>query len=716
MSKKQPADLDYASLQGLNPAQRLAVGAPSGPVLVIAGAGSGKTRTLVHRVAYLVERGVDPGRILLLTFTRRAAQEMLSRARALNPDCAQVEGGTFHSLCHRILRAHAPRLELSRAFSVIDRGDSEQLIRGVVSELGLKSSGDRHFPQARSIIELISKSRNLEQPLEEALEEWAGHLFPYLEEIKRAAAGYAQAKREQSLLDYDDLLFLAEELLSKDDDLRRRLSGHWQHVLVDEYQDTNAVQARLLRLLASEHDNVMAVGDDAQSIYRFRGARLENIFEFPEAFPGTKVVKLEQNYRSTQAILDLSNEVMAQAWHKYDKRLFSQRLGGAKPVLRRPKDERGQARLVNERIQGLLRGGTSPEGIAVLFRASRDSFELELELTAAHTPFVKVGGFRFLEAAHIKDALSHLRVVANPSDFLSWQRLLMLLPGVGPKKAQGVIQHLVQDAEPEEYLNRLASAPRLGGGQMDQLVKLLEVLRSPQAKPVEMIEAVLDYYEPLCKEAYEDYPRRLKDLSELPGLAMGYSDLTEFMAEVVLEPPNTYAGEREGGRLTLSTVHSAKGLEWPYVFILWATEGRLPPYPSLGDPQALEEERRLMYVACTRAANELVILAPRESYQRGSGVLPNQLSRFLEDLPPGLVERPAEAVFELPASVGPTPAPASRGSQRQERPFAVGGQVRHNTFGQGKVMGYQGDNKVIVHFARHGLKILLLEYANLQPA
>jgi len=716
VSSKPPADLDYAALQGLNPAQRLAVGAPAGPVLVIAGAGSGKTRTLVHRVAYLVERGVDPGRILLLTFTRRAAQEMLSRARALNPDCARVEGGTFHSLCHRILRAHAPRLDLSRAFSIIDRGDSEQLLRGVINELGLKSAGDRHFPQVRSIIELISKSRNLEEPLEEALEEWAGHLFPYLEEISRAAAGYAQAKQEQSLLDYDDLLFSAEELLSKQDDLRRRLSSHWQHVLVDEYQDTNAVQARLLRLLASEHHNVMAVGDDAQSIYRFRGARLENIFEFPEFFAKTKVVKLEQNYRSTQAILDLSNEVMAQAWHKYDKRLFSQRLGGAKPVLRRPKDERGQARLVNERIQGLLRGGTPPEDIAVLFRASRDSFELELELTASRTAFVKVGGFRFLEAAHIKDALAHLRVVANPSDFLSWQRLLMLLPGVGPKKAQGVIRHLVEGSAPEQYLARLAGAPRLGGGQMELLVKLLAQLSDPQAKPMEMVEAVLDYYEPLCREAYEDYPRRLKDLGELPGLARGYNDLGEFMAEVVLEPPNTYAGEREGGRLTLSTVHSAKGLEWPHVFILWATEGRLPPYPSLGDPQALEEERRLMYVACTRAANELTILAPRESYQRDAGVVPNQLSRFLEDLPPGLVERPAEAVFEVPAPAAAAAAPVSRGSRRQERPFAVGGQVRHNTFGQGKVMGYQGEAKIIVHFARHGLKILLLEYANLQPA
>ncbi len=711
--KPKGFDLNYASLEGLNPAQRLAVGQEGGPLLVIAGAGSGKTRTLVHRVAYLVERGVEPGRILLLTFTRKAAQEMLSRARALNGDCARVEGGTFHSLCYRILRAHGSRLGLERNFSIMDRGDSEQLIKGVVNERGLKSKGDRHFPRNRSIIDLISKSRNLEQSLEETLEEWAGHLYAYLDEITRAAAGYAEAKREQHLLDYDDLLFMTEDLLQSQADLRKRFSEHWQHILVDEYQDTNAVQARLLKLLATEHDNVMAVGDDAQSIYRFRGARLENIFEFPEAFPGTKLVKLEENYRSTQAILDLSNEVIAQAWQKYDKKLFTSKAGGAKPILRRPKDERGQARLVSERIEQLIRSGAEPEDIAVLFRASRDSFELELELAAGHRAFVKVGGFRFLEAAHIKDALAHLRVVANPRDFLSWQRLLMLLPGVGPKKAQGVIRHLVAEGEPEQYVHRLAGAPQVGGGQMKLLVELMAQISEPGAQPLEVIDAVLDYYEPLCREAFEDYPRRLKDLEELPGLARGFETLNDFMAEVVLEPPGTYAEEAGGGRVTLSTVHSAKGLEWPYVFILWATDGRLPPFPSLGDPQALEEERRLMYVATTRAAQELCILAPRESYIRGKGVMPNALSQFIEDVPAELLEIPAEAIFEVPA---PDPAPASRGSQSQQRPFHVGSQVEHNTFGAGKVMGYQGDKKILVHFRAHGLKILMLEFANLTEA
>lgn len=707
-------DLFSPALEGLNPTQRLAAGQAGGPVLVIAGAGSGKTRTLVHRVAYLVERGVEPGRILLLTFTRKAAQEMLTRARELNPACARVEGGTFHSLCYRLLRAHASRLGLNRQFTVIDRGDCEQLIRGVLQERGLKTKSDRQFPKSRTINDIISKSRNLELSLGDAIEQWAGHLLGYQEEISQAARGFAEAKRSQSLLDYDDLLFSAEELLRDNDDLRIRFSKHWQHLLVDEYQDTNAVQARLLKLLASEHDNLMVVGDDAQSIYRFRGARVQNIFEFPQDYPGAKVVKLEQNYRSTQAILDLSNEVIAQAWHRYDKRLFTERLGGSRPVLRRPRDDRGQARLVAERIAELLKAGNKPEDIAVLFRASRDSYELELELTAGRVPFVKVGGFRFLEAAHIKDALSHLRVIANPSDFLSWQRLLMLLPGVGPKKAQNVIRHLVEAQSPDLYLGRLASAPGLAGPSLARLVELMSELSDPSATPLTLVEAVIDYYEPICRETHEDYPRRLRDLEELPGLARGFASLSEFMAEVVLEPPNSYAEEGRGGRITLSTVHSAKGLEWANVFILWATDGRLPPQMALMDPESLEEERRLMYVACTRAAGELTILAPMESYQRGRGVMHNELSRFLAELPPGLLESPREAIFEVPQPQAAIPQ--GRGSQRQDRPFAVGAMVRHNTFGQGRVMGYQGGKKILVHFERHGLKILLLEFANLNKA
>ncbi len=707
-------------LQGLNEAQAYAAGLDEGPILVIAGAGSGKTRTLVHRVARLVASGVPPSAILLLTFTRRAAAEMLARARELMPASAGVEGGTFHSLCHRLLRQHGSRLGLARNFTIIDRADAEQILRGIVEERGLKSRGDKRFPKASTLADLISRSRNLEKGLTEIIEERAAHLAAYTEAALTVERAFEAAKREQQLVDYDDLLYLSERLLKENPGLRQMLAERWRFILVDEYQDTNAVQARLVELLAGPRKSVMAVGDDAQSIYRFRGARLRNILEFPSRFPGTRLVKLEQNYRSTQAILDLTNQIIAGAAQRFDKRLFTELGQGAAPELLRPRDERGQSRIVMERIRSLLDEGEPADRIAVLFRASNDSYDLEVELTAEGLAYVKHGGRRFLEAAHVKDALSHLRVAMNPRDYLAWQRLLMLLPGVGPKKAQQVIARVVaagdEGSEEIDAAHALAALPEsLRGPQFEELGRLMELLCRPGADPLEAVEAVLTYYEPLCRDAYEDHPRRLRDLGELPGLARQYATLPEFISEVALDPPSNYADETAGPRLTLSTIHSAKGLEWRHVFLLWACDGRLPAFPSLDEPEALEEERRLMYVASTRAQKTLTICAPREYYGRGQGLMQMRLSRFLEDLPPRLVREEAGArpVFAVPE---PAPAPATRGSQFQNRPFPVGRRVSHAAFGQGKVMGYQGDKKIIVHFDRLGLKILLLEYANLQPA
>jgi DNA helicase-2/ATP-dependent DNA helicase PcrA len=713
-----PGDLftEPAALKGLNEAQRHAVSLGKGPILVIAGAGTGKTRTLVHRVAYLVEQGVSPENILLLTFTRRAAEEMLTRARKLNPACAAVPGGTFHSVSHRLLRSYGERIGLSQRFTVIDPADCQQIIKGAVEELGLKSAGERRFPKNRTIADLISKSRNLELGLEETLETYASHLLDYSDRISAAAKAYTQAKREQHLVDYDDLLFLTEKLLKEHRDLREQLQKRWQYLLVDEYQDTNAVQARLVELLAGPDKNVMVVGDDAQSIYAFRGARLSNILEFPQTFPGTRLVKLERNYRSVQPILDLTNAVIAQARQRYEKRLYSEKSEGPKPELLRSRDQRGQSRLVVERIVKLLDKGAKPQEIAVLFRAGRDSFDLENELKAERLAFVKYGGIRFVELAHVKDATAHLRVVANPMDFLSWQRLLMLLPGVGPKTAQQIIAHLVTEGAPEGYAARLMSTPQAGRiPQIAELAALMESLQTPDISPVKAVEEVLDYYTPICQEAYEDYPRRLKDLEELPALASQSSNLAEFMAEVVLDPPEAPGQTALTTQpLTLSTVHSAKGKEWDHVFVIWAAEGRFPAFPSLEDDDALEEELRLFYVACTRAAKELTLLAPREHYFEGTGWRPVPVSRFVDEVSPSLMTQPAEGpVFPVPE---PEETPASRGSQQQNRAFPVGQRVVHQTFGQGKVMGYQGDKKIIVYFAKFGLKILLLEYANLQPA
>lgn len=713
-----PGDLftEPAALKGLNEAQRHAVSLGKGPILVIAGAGTGKTRTLVHRVAYLVEQGVPPESILLLTFTRRAAEEMLSRARALNPACAAVPGGTFHSVSHRLLRSYGERIGLSQRFTVIDPADCQQIIKGAVVELGLKHAGERRFPKNRTIADLISKSRNMELSLEETVESYASHLLDYSDRIHAAAQAYTRAKREQHLADYDDLLFLTEKLLKEHSDLREQLTKRWQHMLVDEYQDTNAVQARLVELLAGPDKNVMVVGDDAQSIYAFRGARLSNILDFPQVFKGTRLVKLERNYRSNQPILDLTNAVIAQARQRYDKRLYSEKDEGPKPELLRSRDQRGQSRLVVERIVKLLDKGTKPEQIAVLFRAGRDSFDLENELKAERLAFIKYGGIRFVELAHVKDTTAHLRVVANSTDFLSWQRLLMLLPGVGPKTAQQIIAHLVAEGDPQDYAARLASAPQAKRiAQIAELAALMESLHAPDLSPVKAVEEVLDYYTPICQEAYEDYPRRLKDLEELPSLASQSSNLAEFMAEVVLDPPEAPGQSAlTTSPLTLSTVHSAKGKEWDHVFVIWAAEGRFPGFPSLEDDDALEEELRLFYVACTRAAKELVLLAPREHYFEGTGWRPVPVSRFVDDISPSLMTQPSEGpVFQVPE---PKDAPVTRGSQHQSRDFSVGQKVSHKTFGQGKVMGYQGDKKIIVYFNKFGLKILLLEFANLQPA
>ena len=710
--QEEEAPPETGALAGLNQAQRYAVGLGKGPILVIAGAGTGKTRTLVHRVAALVERGVPASSILLLTFTRRAAEEMLTRARELNPECGLVQGGTFHSVANRLIRSHAHLVGLTGSFTILDPADCQQMLKGSVEEMGLKPRGDKRFPKARTMAGLISKARNLEMSLADTLEAHAPQLLPYADAFERAAKAFAKDKMDQNLVDYDDLLFLAEKLLKENYEVRQELGERWRHILVDEYQDTNAVQARILELLASRHNNVMVVGDDAQSIYAFRGARVKNIFEFPRRFPGARVVKLEQNYRSTQDILDLTNTVISRAAERYEKNLFTELGTGVKPVLVRPREQRGQSRRVVEKIRELLAGGARPEDVAILFRAGRDSFDLENELRADGIPFVKYGGIRFVELAHVKDVMAHLRVLVNPLDFLAWQRILMLLPKVGPKTAQQVIAHLLE-GDPVDCLARLAKAPQAGKiKELADLAGLLEEISDGSLTPLEKLEAVLAYYEPICTLNFEDYPRRMKDLQELPAMAQASKDLVELLADTVLDPPEGQAGETPKEPVTLSTTHSSKGKEWPHVMVLWAVDGRFPAFPALDDPDTLEEERRLMYVACTRAGRSLTIFSPREHYFDSGGWRSADVSRFLADLPEEMLKRESQGpVFpvEAPASV-----PGSRGSRRQDRPYAVGARVSHGSFGEGKVMGYKGNDKIIVHFGRFGLKVLLLRLAKLE--
>jgi DNA helicase II / ATP-dependent DNA helicase PcrA len=641
--------IKYAEL--LNPAQLAAVTHRDGPILVIAGAGSGKTRTLIYRVARLIESGVPPGAILLLTFTRRASQEMLRRVEHLVGDRTRaVAGGTFHSFANLTLRQFGSAIGLKPNFTILDRSDMEDVVNLLRTRMGL-GSRDRRFPKKGAITEAISMARNKRRELGEEIELDFPHLAEHRDDLVRLAAAYDAYKRERGLLDYDDLLYRLAELLEQHDNLRRRLSDTYRYVMIDEYQDTNLIQAELVRLLAATHRNVMAVGDDAQSIYSFRGANFRNIMDFPEIFPGARVVKLEQNYRSLQGILDVANEVISRAADKYTKVLTAERRGEFRPLLVRAQDEHMQSRFVAERILELREQGVELGEIAVLFRSGFHSFDLELELQRRDIPFIKRGGFKFIETAHIKDVLAHLRVVVNPADAVSWLRALMLVPGVGHRRAERLIEEIVAAPDPEQALARAAesigSATRAGGGSSSsgaaaaaaRLAALLAELRrgAAEARPADQIARTLEYYLPLMRESYpDDYPKRERDLEHFQTITERYRSLETMLADVALEPPNDSLGdvlavEPEEGYLTLSTIHSAKGLEWRVVFLIWAADGRFPGPQSVG-AEEVEEERRLMYVASTRARDELYISYPIHMFDRALGYTMGHVSRFLEDI------------------------------------------------------------------------------------
>jgi DNA helicase-2/ATP-dependent DNA helicase PcrA len=631
--------IKYAEL--LNPAQLEAVTHRDGPLLVIAGAGSGKTRALIYRVARLIESGVPPGAILLLTFTRRAANEMLHRAEQLVGDRAgSVAGGTFHSFANNVLRRHGAPMGLKPNFTILDRADMEDVVNLLRSRMGL-ASRERRFPKKSTIAEAISMARNKRRPLEEEIEIDFPHLGEHQAELLELAKKYDVYKRERGLLDYDDLLYRLAELLEQYDEVRRRLSGAYRYIMIDEYQDTNLIQADLVRLLASEHRNVMAVGDDAQSIYSFRGANFRNIMDFPAIFPGAKIVKLEENYRSLQGILDVANDLISHAAEKYTKALFTGRRGEFRPVLVKAQDEHMQSRFVAQRILELREEGVELADIAVLFRSSFHAFDLELELQRRDIPFIKRGGFKFIETAHIKDVLAHLRIVANPADAVSWLRALMLVKGIGHRKAESAIEAIVASDDPVAALNKAGGAR--GDGGLNRLAKLLEELRSGEKRPPEQIALTLEYYLPVMREAYaDDYPKRERDLEHFQNITERYRSLEQMLADMALEPPSdsldgVLATDSEDEYVTLSTIHSAKGLEWKVVFIIWAADGRFPGPQSVGEEE-LEEERRLMYVASTRARDELYLSYPIHMFDRSFGFVMGRVSRFLEDVPAELLQ------------------------------------------------------------------------------
>jgi DNA helicase-2/ATP-dependent DNA helicase PcrA len=691
----------------LNEAQYQAVTAGNGPILVVAGAGSGKTRTLVYRVAWLVEQGVPAASILLLTFTRRAASEMIARAASmLDYRCQEVVGGTFHWFANRVLHRYAKRLSLSPDFSIIDRSDAEDVVNYLVGSMGLRER-HRRFPKKGTIAQLFSKSANRQKPLGEVLGLEYEQFLEYDQELAKLWERYESYKRQHHQLDFDDLLIYLSRLLREHNDVSLELSSQYRYILVDEFQDTNRLQADIVRDLATGHQNIMVVGDDSQSIYSFRGAHFRNILDFPKLFPDAMLFKLEENYRSPQPILDLANGIINSAREKYTKCLFTNKHGGSSPLLIRPVDEGAQSDYICGKIKEMQLQGVPLSEMAVLFRASFHSFDLEVALTRLGIPFIKYGGFKFIESAHVKDVLAHLRAWKHPWDRISWNRLLLLVNQVGSKRSQEIITYLGQN-NPD--LNRLAVyAKKLSADHgLHRLVHLFEELSEPGLSVSQQVRAVRAYYEPILVAKYDDYPKRFRELDYLQDWTMKYGRLEEFLADVALEPPNVNVPENHSlDHLVLSTIHSAKGLEWRAVFLLSAVEGRLPSNQAYGDEELLEEERRLLYVAVTRAKEFIHLCCPQRIYDRRAGFRFTPLSPFLRQLEPGRYFNYAD---EMGAASSATHGAEPEGEAR----FNPGDAVRHPFFGRGRVIGVPDNLKVRIQFEDGHTRLLHLDYAPLE--
>lgn len=643
--EKSTREFQKGYARALNPDQLAAVTHTEGPLLVIAGAGSGKTRTLTYRAAYLVEKGVSPSAILLLTFTRKASQEMLRRAtQLLDERCGKIAGGTFHSFANATLRQYASHMGLDPAFGILDRNDSENLI-GMLRKEMQPATRRRSFPRRKTLADIFSRAVNKGLSLEEIIDNDYPHFESHLETIGGLYQLFETRKQEHHFLDYDDLLVYLRRLLAEYPDVQDRISARYRYIMVDEYQDTNTIQAEILYLLTRTNQNIMVVGDDAQSIYAFRGANFRNIIDFPKRFPATRMVSLEENYRSNQPVLTLTNTIIERAREKFTKNLFSQKKGGSRPVMVNAEDEYSQSRFIVDRVKDLQKQNLPLNEIAVLFRASFHSFDLEIELSREGIAFVKMGGFKFVESAHIKDVLAHLRVIANVHDRISWYRILLLIEKVGPKTAQKIYEATL--AEKSGYTGFLSAEVARSKG-IERLKKLIATLDTQPKTVCEMGETIIDYYMPILKSRYDDYPRRAKDLEHLVEIMERYRSLGSFLSDMALEPPTTsfentlYANKPGSDRLTLSTIHSAKGLEWNTVFVIWTLDGRFPSVHSLHKEAELEEELRLMYVAATRAKENLFFTYPSNVYDRSTGLILNRPSRFLDDIPDDILEKEYE--------------------------------------------------------------------------
>ncbi|MBN2572425.1 MAG: ATP-dependent helicase [Ignavibacteriales bacterium] len=633
--------INYKEL--LNPAQYEAVASVEGNYLVIAGAGTGKTRTLVFRVARLVEMGYNPQSLLLLTFTRKAAREMMNRAEVLlDSRCGKVNGGTFHSFANITLRKSSNYIGINSNFIILDQGDSEDVINLIK---GQKKLGElkKRFPNKQTLYKIFSLSTNMCKSMEEIVIQEYPHFALYLQEMQDIKKVYENYKKKSSLLDYDDLLIYLRDFLWEFSPAAQSLLNSINFVMVDEYQDTNKLQAEVVQGLTQLNNNLMVVGDDSQSIYSFRGANFKNIIEFPKLFRDVKVITLEENYRSSQTILDFTNQIIEYAIEKYPKHLFSHKHGGELPVIIKAATENMQSRFIVERILELREEGLSLNDFAVLFRSSFFSFDLEIELSKANIPFKKFGGMKFIETAHVKDMLAFLRISANPKDFVSWYRVLLLHDGIGPKKAQTIIDDFATGrislgTKPDAIVNPLYK------DHIFSLFLLLQEIHKEKSTPSEKIESILQYYEPFFMDKFDDFNKRKKDLEIFLNISQNYKSVDSFLADMALEPPqdtviDIEAEMKENEFLTLSTIHSAKGLEWNTVFIIHALEGFFPSSMSCESLDQLEEERRLMYVASTRAKQNLYITYPEKIFDRFNGITLAKPSRFIKELHKDLSEQ-----------------------------------------------------------------------------
>jgi len=662
------ARIDYAA--ELNPQQCAAVTAPPGPALVIAGAGSGKTRTLTYRVAYLLENGVSASNILLLTFTNKAAREMLERVTSLIPnDIAGLWSGTFHSIGNRILRRHAEAAGFRPGFSIMDREDQQDILDAVIAKAGI-STKDKRFPKGEVLADIFSYSINTGRPIDQVVAEKYPYFAMLDAQIALLQPQYEERKRAANSLDFDDLLEKTLRLLQSDESVRAFYQRQFQFILVDEYQDTNKIQADFIDALAAAHDNVMVVGDDAQSIYSWRGANFQNILDFPKRYPKAKVYKIETNYRSVPQILQVANAAIEANVNQFKKELQSVRQDtGLKPALVALGDSTQQAQFIAQRILELRDEGADLREIAVLYRAHYHSMELQMELTRHGIPFAITSGLRFFEQAHVKDVAAFMKFVVNPRDEVAFKRMARLLPGIGARSAEQLWNEVDRrlSALPllalEPAVPATAGAPSPAGTvhfkellfdlkvpskalkAWQQLAYTLDEI-APAGKvnpPGAMLESIIEaVYDDYLKEKFPNYDQRREDLNVLGNYARQYESVQDFLDQLALvsslETSNELNAADDDEMVNLSSVHQAKGLEWKVVFVIWMSEGMFPSSRSLDSSEGVEEERRLFYVAVTRARDELYLTYPILRLNAGYGEAFQRPSRFLGEVPKNLLE------------------------------------------------------------------------------